>query len=270
VARAPGLRLRRFTCVVGALFFAGCATVRPPLLHAPPATLPAAADLEASLRQRREAVSSLRALARLRYHDPHESSSSRQAIVVQRPDHVRVEVLSLLGAVFLLTADGDTLTAYVPGERTVYRGPATPENLWRYTRLWLPVEELVDIVLGTPSVPVDPRGRVGFDSATGWIRLQHDTGHGTQAIWFGDGQLPVAAERRDAEGTLTWQTRYAGYAERDGLAVATHVDLELPRWSRTMELDFEDVDVNPAVDRALFALQPPPGSKLVNLDSVVN
>ena len=222
------------------------------------------------LRQRRDALQSLRGLARLRYRDPHESGSARQAIVVQRPDHVRVEVLALFGTAFLLVADGNAISAYVPDERTLYRGPATPENLWRYTRLWLPIEDLVDIVLATPRMAADAATTVSLDATDGKVSLQGQTTAGTQLVWFGDRQEPVASEDRDANGEVRWQAHYSNYESRDGLAVATHILLQLPRWERTMELDLQDVDVNPSLDGALFALQPPPGSKLVNLESEVN
>ncbi|HVM95283.1 MAG TPA: hypothetical protein VMT89_02785, partial [Candidatus Acidoferrales bacterium] len=149
MTRRAGLGGHLGTCAAILLLLSGCASLR----SAPPSTprgeLPSANELQGLLRQRRDALQSLRGLARLRYRDPHESGSARQAIVVQRPDHVRVEVLALFGTAFLLVADGNAISAYVPDERTLYRGPATPENLWRYTRLWLPIEDLVDIVLAT-------------------------------------------------------------------------------------------------------------------------
>src|SRR5262245_32752525 len=134
----------------------GCSARSRPLV-APPAVLPSAGDLESALTARRDAVRSLRALARLKYRDPTESNTSREAIVVARPDRLRIEVLSLFGSVFVLTTDAGALTAYARQEDTLYRGQASPENLWRYARLWLPVADLVDLVLGTPPRRDGPR-----------------------------------------------------------------------------------------------------------------
>ena len=143
---------------------AGCAAGRRPVAVVPPGVLPSAAQLEGALASRREAVHSLRALARIRYHDPDESRSSRQAIVVARPDRLRLEVTSLFGSVFVLTTDDGALTAWARQENTVYRGQASPQNLWRYVHVGLPVSELVDIVLGTP-----PVNRLSASILSGWF-----------------------------------------------------------------------------------------------------
>ncbi|MBI3784529.1 MAG: DUF4292 domain-containing protein [Deltaproteobacteria bacterium] len=265
-----GLGARCGVCIVSVVVFSGCATLRPATPAPVSGELPSPTELEAVLRQRYEALQGLRGLAHLRYSDPTESSSSRQAIVVQRPDHVRIEVLSLFGTAFLLVADGSLITAYVPDERTVYRGPATPENLWRYTRLWLPVKKLVDIVLATPTASADAASSVAFDAAAAAVSLRSQTPDGTQSVWFTAGRQLVAAEERDSHGGVRWLAHYSKYEERNGLSVPTHIVLELPRWSRSMELDLQDVDVNPAIDGAMFALQPPPGSKVVELQSEVD
>lgn len=269
--RQPAARwYRPLLPIVALVFTAACGVTQKPILYPAPAHLPTAAELTSSLTQRREQLHSLRALARLRYTDPKESNSSRQALIVERPGRVRVEVLSLMGAAFLLTADDTTLVAYVPGERTVYRGTASPENLWRYTRLWMPVRDLVDVVLGTPDVSADATGNVTFEPESGRIRLQHIADEGEAAVWFSTDGLPVAAERRSRNGVVLWQTRYGGYEAHDGITVATQIALELPRFSRTMELSLAEIELNPKLDSRLFALQPPQGSQVVNLDQVVD
>lgn len=253
-----------------ALLVAGCAARRPIVPRPAPATLPSVADLEATLTARCAAVRSLRALARLRYRDPQESSNSREAIVVARPDRLRIEVLSLFGSVFVMTTSNGAITAWARQDGTVYRGPASPENLSRYARLWMPVSDLVDIMLGTPPLPQTPRAQVSFDADAGYIRLQQPLDGGSQAVWFSEAQLPVAAERRGADGRVHWRTTFAAYEDHGGVPIATHIALELPAWSQSAELSLEDIDVNPTLDSSIFALQTPPGSKVVELDPVAD
>ncbi|MFI5395700.1 MAG: lipoprotein insertase outer membrane protein LolB [Candidatus Binatia bacterium] len=253
-----------------AIVCAGCAAVRRGGAPLPPSALPAAAQLEAVLTTRREAVRSLRALAQVHYRDPEESNSSREAIVVARPDRLRVEVMSLFGAVFVLTADDGALTAYARQENTVYRGQASPENLWRYVRLSLPVNELVDIVLGTPPVRQRQRAQVSFDAQAGAVRLWQDLAHGALIVWFSESELPMAAEERGADGQPEWHATFGEYEEQNGFPVATRIGLELPMWHRWLEMKLEDVDLNPALDGSVFALQTPPGSKVVTLDPVAD
>lgn len=264
-----GLRGRR-ALLTAAIWLSGCSVSRPPTLHPSPATLPDAAELCTVLQQRRDKLHGLRALVRLRYRDPEESHSSRQALIVERPSRVRVEVLSLLGTAFLLTADDSQLVAYSPSERTVYRGTASPENLWRYTRLWMPVADLVDIVLATPAVTTANAGTVSFEPQSGEVRLQHQGEEGEAEVGFSQEGLPVSAQRRGRNGRVLWNVRYQSYEVHTGLPIATQIALDLPQFSRTIDLSLSEIEINPALDARLFALQTPAGSRVVNLDQMVD
>ena len=264
--RRPRRGPRRAVCLslTLSLLAAGCAASRPAGLRQAPAVLPSAAELEAALATRRVAVQSLRALARLRYRDAEQSVASREAIVVARPDRVRVEVLSLFGSVFLLVADNGAMTAYARDENTVYRGQASPENLQRYVRLGLPVDELVDIVLGTPP-PRTGRAQVSFDDARGAVRLRRQLDQGAQTVWFSDATLPVATEEVGQDGAAHWRATFAAYEDHGGVPIATRIGLDLPTWSQSMEIALQDVEVNPTLDGSIFAFQPPFGSKVVDI-----
>jgi outer membrane biogenesis lipoprotein LolB len=254
--------------VVLAIVSAGCAGVRRPTPSVPSGRLPTAAELETVLASRRETVRSLRALSRLRYRDAHQSTSFRQALIVARPDRLRVEATSLFGAVFALTADDGALTAYQ--DNTVYRGQASPENLRRYIHVGLPVRELVDIVLGTPPQRQGRHAQVSFDPQAGAVRLWQDVGHGALLVWFSEAELPVAAEERGVDGQVQWRATFGDYEERNGCPVATRIGLELPPGQRSLQMTLEDVDLNPVLDRSAFALQTPPGSKVVSLDAIAD
>jgi outer membrane biogenesis lipoprotein LolB len=258
-AHLAGVPLVALSCLLAA-----CTTMRPVTPHRAPAVLPSVADLDATLAARRAAVHSLRALARLRYHDAEQSVTSREAIVVARPDRVRVEVLSLFGAVFLLVADNGQMTAYAREENTVYRGQASPHNLQRYVGLGLPVDELVDVVLGTPP-PRDGPAQVSFDAAAGAICLRRSFADGAQSIWFSDAALPVATEELGADGAPHWRAAFSAYEERNGVPIATQIGLDLPSASQSLEIALQDIEVNPPLDHSIFAFQAPSGSKVVDL-----
>ena len=259
-----------YACRATALFLvlscliAGCTATLPVRPRAAPAALPSAAELEAVLAARRDAVRSLRALARLRYHDSEQSVTSREAIVVARPDRLRVEVLSVFGTVFLLVADDGEMTAYARNENTVYRGQASPQNLQRYVRLGLPVDELVDIVLGTPP-PRTGRAHVSFDEAAGAIRLRRLLNEGAQTVWFSNATLPVATEEVGADGAARWRATFTEYEDHGGVPIATRIGINLPAWSQSIEIALQDIEVNPTLDHSAFAFQAPSGSKVVEL-----
>jgi hypothetical protein len=245
---------------------AGCAASRPAAPFAAPEKLPSAEELTDALTQRRQAVHGVRGLARLRLRDGSQTNSSREAIVVERPDRLRVEVLSTLGSVFVLTTDNGALTAFARNENTVYHGAASPENLARYAGLGLPVSALIDLVLGTPPPSQSPRGTVGFDPQTGWTGLAETVPDGLRVTWFSTALVPVLVEQRDGKGEVLWRASFGEYEAHGGLLVATHIGLEVPASSRGIEIILENIDVNPALEDTLFALQTPPGSRVVSID----
>ncbi len=259
----------RAALIVGISVAAGCTAARPGSLGAP-ATLPSAAELESQLAARHDAVHSVRALAHLRYRDPEQSGTAREAILVERPDRLRVEVFSLLGSVFLVTTNAGAITVYARQDNTVYRGAASPENLARYARVGLPVSDLIDLVLATPAPRPADQDRVSFDTVRGAVRLVRTLADRQQSVWFSPASLPVAVEERGADGQLAWQATFGAYEDHGGVPIATQLNVELPRWSRSLELALRDVDVNPPLDSALFAFHTPPGSKEVTLESIAD
>src|SRR5262249_29976826 len=152
-------------------------------------------------------------------------------------DRIRIEVLSVFGSVFVLTAEDGMLTAYARQEDTVYRGHASPENLWRYARLWLPVTDLVDLVLGTPPLrPARRAPQVAFDATTGALRLWQDLEPGAQVAWFSEAGLPLAVEERGSDGQPLWHASFSQFENHAGVSLATRVGLDVPAWSRTIDL----------------------------------
>jgi len=226
-----------------------------------------ATELQAHLEQRRASLHSLRTLARLRYQDSQESSSSRQALIIERPNHVRVEVLSLLGTVFLLTVNGPSLAAYIPDEKTVYRGAASPENLWRYTRLWMPIDDLVDLLLATPHFPPGGKQTVRL-TEDGQQELIQTIPDGEISVRFSDTLLPASYERRRSDGTPLWQVHYEDYERIDHSDVARKIVVEVPRFSRTIQLTLSESEPNAVLDSQWFMLQTPAGNRTVDLDTV--
>lgn len=248
-----------------AVALAGC-SVRP--APGPPTPVAAPVDAQAIVAAdaaRRAALRSLRAWARLAYQSPDESHRAKQLLVVERPDRLRLEVFSPFGAVFVLAAADGALTAYDRGASTVYRGAASADNLRRYTQMDLPVAGAVDLLLGTPPLDAAEPGIVSVDGAA--IELWRGTADGgARVVWYSPALLPQRYEEQDRDGRVRLRAAYDGYASIDGVEVATQLHIELPPSQQRIELTLSDVEVNPALGAAVFALQTPDGSAVVDLD----
>jgi hypothetical protein len=250
-----------------AVLLAGCGP-RPAPRAAPLAVgpLPSAEQLVGRLAQRRTALTSLRAVAHLRYASPEESHKAKQLVVVARPDRLRLEILSPFGAVFVLAAADGQLAAWARDEATVYRGAASEANLGRYALVDVSVATAVDLLLATPPMRALPGSVVSAND--GDIELWEDSGRAVRVAWFAPDTLePVRYEHRDPDGGVRLRAGFAAYAAIGGVRVAQDVTIELPREQRRIDIALSDVEVNPALPAAVFALATPPGSRVVDLDA---
>jgi len=233
-----------------------------------PAPLPALVgqDPVAALQERARLFSSLRALVRFHYRDPNESFSSRQAVVVARPNRLRVEALSLLGSSFLLTTADQQMVAYVPRENTAYVGSATPAGLWKYTGLWIPVEELVDLLLATPGgersvLETCPSQQQRAVCCLGYRGLL-----GKAVVWLDERALPARVEQSGENGTLLWVAEYEAFDSDGPLPAVQRLVVAAPAFERQITLQFKEIEVNPQLRGDEFALALPATARVVHVD----
>lgn len=234
--------------VAAAVVLSGC------VFGVPDVRLPRATadDLLHSLATRRAAVTSLRARARIR--DGLASLWTREAVLLQRPATLRIDVLSPFGLALALGTDGTILWAYPPQDGVRYEGPATAENLARVLGAPIAIEDLVQVLLGLPPER-DLAGTPQLETtATPSYHLTLPLADGRQELWFGG--EPLALVR--ATETRTGQTELqVTFSEHDaGLPHA--IEVVVPSTGNTVTLRYDAVEVNPALDAALFAPPPAP------------
>lgn len=243
----------------------GCSAVRKISTGGRPTVMPTVEQIQAALDQRRQVVHSMRALGRLEYRHPEATNVSKEAIVVERPDRLRVEVLSLFGSMFVLTSRDGAFTVYARSEDKIYRGVASPKNMWRYARIGLPVIDLVDLVLGTPPQREATWSHVTWDSETGWIQLSQDVEGGAMVLWLED-TLPRAAELRDTYGEVQWRAMFGKYQQHGDIRIATRIRLEVPDRDHSVKIELDDIDVNPTLEENTFSFVAPEGTEVIDLD----
>ena len=105
---------------------AGCSTISPvPSLPAAPVKSWEAAQIIDVLSRRRGQFRSMRALARVAYSGPDGKRTFQEAVQVQRPNWLRLETLSMLGAILIVTVNDKEIVGYHPREGLFLRGART-------------------------------------------------------------------------------------------------------------------------------------------------
>lgn len=226
--------------------------------------------LRARLAARDRDLRSVRALATVRYSSARERAKLREVVVVEKPDRLRLEMLSPFGLALQIASDGTELRAWHSGEKTFYRGRVNAENLLRFTRFALDLKEIVDILRGIPPLPPTslPADLVREEPTGLWRLSLRGSGANLANVWFdGSSLLPVRAEEIEPDGSRRFLVEFAHYRDLGATSLPFSIVVTLPLEGATIDLLYEDVAVNVPVPPELFSFERPPGSRIVELDS---
>lgn len=248
--------MHRIGPVVLALAVVGCG-LRAPRLAPPPGTT--AESLLAGLEARRAAIRSLR--ARVQIRSGLAQVWAREAVVVERPRAVRVDVLSPFGLALALGTNGETLWVFPPEQRLRYEGAATPENLARFFGTAITSEDLVDVLLGLPPrrVPVAPlHAHVLRD---GSMRVVVPLATGEQRLDFAGRPATVRRAEETRQGDLVMRIDFSDH--RHGFPWRMDVR---GAGGAAASLRYVEVEANVAIDAAVF--RPPPAARVLPLETI--
>jgi hypothetical protein len=209
-----------------------------------------AEELLGSLAARRAAVQSIR--ARVRVRAGIAGMWVREALLVRRPNAIRMDVLSPFGLALAVGTDGALLWAYPAGEGTRYEGPATPENLARFLGAPVRIEDLVDVLLGLPPARVAVAPPV-LRVANGAYELTVPLADGATTVRFAGDTLQVLGADETRQGRSTLRVAFSDYRE-DGFPHA--VEVSSAEHDAHASLVYDAVEVNPTLDGTLFAAPP--------------
>ena len=264
---------RRLLLLALGMLLAGCSSfgARPaPSRVIPPSEL-TAESLLGTIDDRSAVLRSFRALADMHYVGPKDKIAVKEVVAVERPDRLRLEMMSAFGVALQIASDGERISAYHRGERTYYRGKATADNLARFTRLDLELRDVANLLIGLPP----ERKRTGrasilFERPAGLWRVSTAlAGGGSETVWFDpDTLVPLRSEQADRSGNVQYTASYARYTSVDGVVVPSEVRVEVPQQSAKIDLRYSDISLNGQLPQTLFAFDPPPGAKVVDLDAL--
>lgn len=246
------------TWVLLALALAGCTALR----HAPPGLggNVTADELMDGLAARRAATTSLRARARLKAGLA--GLWTRQAVLVQRPGEVRMDVMSPFGLALAVGTQRDLLWAYSPSQQVRYEGEASPFNLARFLGAPVSVGDLVDILLGLPPVRVATAPATLSRGAEGALVVTVPFDGGTQVLSFDPAtrELQHGEERREGDA-VALSVSFTDY--QDGFPHG--LDVASPVVGASARLAYDSVERNIPLEETLFS--PPSAPRVVPLEA---
>ena len=243
----------------------GCATAtRPTQEPRLPPKQWATSELIDSLNQRNQQFRSLRALARLDYVGPDGKGNVQEAVLVQRPHRLRLETLTLLGAVLIVTVNDKEIIGHHSREGIFVRGPRTKENLLRYTQIPLELDEITALLMGLP--PVDTRAPQRQEGPT---LVFSPNGRKQDAVTF-ESQLPVPTkwERFNDAGALELSARFSDYIATPAGSFPSKIQVEAQLQKRKLEIRYQEPEINASLPPEIFTQEKPAHAQELRLETL--
>jgi len=262
VALQPVFRFLILTVVPATLW--GCASLAPRVPEVFPEERRPAQELAQSLIQRTAELKSLRTLAGVYYSGSDGKGSFQEVVLVHRPDRLRLETLSPMGALLILTASADEIAGFHTREGVFYRGKSSPENLYRFTQIPLGVEEVTAVLMGLPPVAGEGEWKnegpsIGRDLGGGW----------KETVTFHPSQLlPIRWQRLDPAGRVEMSARFSDFTTTPAGQFPLKIVLEAPAQQSRLEITYKEPELNVDLAAALFIQQKPESAREVPLDSL--
>ncbi len=144
----PGCRPPVLLIALLVLGMAACARMPAPPTRERP-QVASAAELFQHLQNQAAAVTSLKARGTVAVTSPQKNFSATVLLAAAKPSQVRLDILNFWGqSMVTFLSDGPELQMLVYNERTLYRGPASPENLRRFLPLAVSREDFIAALTG--------------------------------------------------------------------------------------------------------------------------
>jgi outer membrane lipoprotein-sorting protein len=233
------------------LLLAGCARPSAPVWT----ELPSAETLLQRIAETTGRIDSLDAAAGVGLTINGKYRSSQQFLLVKKPDRLRADVLTGFGQLVLqLASDGEELSVFlnttVPGR--FLRGPATDENLARFTQVPLSIKNMVRLLLYDPPLIAYQQHEVKVSDGQLLLRLVADTQE--QELVF-DAQLRLVGCRYFLQTERFLEVRFLQLDAADQFPL--RVQIELPAEQTTLTLTFSELLTNVSIADERFRLSQP-------------
>ena len=241
----------------------GCTPITP-LSQSIPRKSQDPAGLSSILAQRADRFRSIRSLARVYYWDREEQGVFQEAILIHRPNRLRLETLSNFGAILIVTADEDEVVGYHLREGIFYRGRSSKENLLRYTQIPLELGELTALLLGLPPVGIYGRWKREGNS----LYREDSTGRTEVVVFHPTLKIPTEWERSGPEGEVELTALFSDFFSTPAGLFPLKISLEVYALERRLEIRYEGPEVNVTLPASYFALKKPDHVKELPLESL--
>lgn len=198
-----------------------------------------------------EKTKTVKALAFLFFSDGEEERQSDAALIISRPDSIRVDMMDSLADVWASTgSNGEKMWLFIPNRSKLYSGRASKKNLHRLANFDWELSELVSVMAGSPPIIED--------SELLQVGAQRD-GHfvekdGSLHIWADvkNGRVGKCARYSDGGSKIEYSVDFSDYRNVNGTLFPYRVEAIFPNRGAKIIILYNDVTLNQEVNSGLF------------------
>lgn len=212
-------------------------------------------------------VKAVKGAARVEAHAKGQGGETAAFLAARAPKDVHLELLDFFGApAEVLVSDGQAFGLYRRDQGTYLRGPLTASAISRILPVNLSPEDLVAILLGrTPRLPVAPESVVPDSDAEAY-RVTLVQGERRQTLWVHPTSRRVL--RSVLEGPGGYSLSFEQPLTANGVPFARKVTFTDSTSTVVLRWNPVELELNEALDDALFKPSPPPGVRTVEVEAV--
>lgn len=228
----------------------------------PSKPLPDAGEIIRHLDDNNKKVFSLKGMANVKIVTEGKDVNVKEVLVVKRPSKIRVETIGLFGnPLFILALDGPDLSINRPAENVFYRGNISSGRI----KLPFPLnefgsEELADILTGSVS-PIK-YGSIAIDFSDDGnsylLILVSPDGLNKQMITTTIKDLRLKkSETIDNEKGMALSVTFDDYQVIGDIPFPKEIVIKFVNRPDSMQINYEDIELNTDLPDELFILTPP-------------
>ncbi len=170
----------------------------------------------------------------------------------------------MLGAILIVTVNGDQIAGFHPREGVFIRGRSSKENLFRYTRIPLELEEVTRLLVGLP-----PVARASDWKTAGGSLYRDLDGQGKEIVTFDlERGLPVRWHRLGPDGSPELSAAFENFSSTPAGLFPLKIIFEAAGQQRNLEIVYEEPEINAALPSELFSQQKPANAKELPIEAL--
>lgn len=221
------------------------------------------------VRQSNGRIRSIRGIGRVEVVSDGKKFKARQFMVLEKPDMMRVDLLSFLDLPYLrLAFKGDTFQAMDMRANVFYTG-----ELARALSLFVPIRvtsrEFIAFVFG--EIPEQDHLRARYDPRRRLYELDFppSTRWKSQTFWIHPKtsrvvEISKKSVRESEKETI--RVSFSRFRKTGSMTFPTEVEIEVSGANNRIRFNFRKIEINPPLPREPFRLPIPPGAEVVTID----